>query len=108
MKSELTDETVLSLPERTGVRTALDATAAAEQVAVTPAVAAHSPEAVLALSELGSGVGLLSQSMASGRPGLCAIRVARSRLLSLSLACRADPSAAARAMTEVPARHLAP
>ncbi|EGD54403.1 LysR family transcriptional regulator [Gordonia neofelifaecis] len=105
--SELTEETVLSLPAGTGVRTALDATAAAEQVFVTPAVAAHSPEAVLSLTELGSGVGLLSPSMAAGRSGLCAIPIARSRRLALSLVRRADPSAAARVMTEVLARHLA-
>lgn len=104
--AELGTATVLSLPDGTGVRTALDGTCAAEQVTVTPAVAAYSPEAVLALTELGSGVGLLTPSMAAARPTLVAIPIARSRRTSLSLACRADPSAAARAMTDVLVRSL--
>ncbi|ALG85977.1 LysR family transcriptional regulator [Gordonia phthalatica] len=104
--AKLAETTVLSLPEGTGVRTALDGTCAAEQVQVVPAVAAHSPEAVLALAELGSGVGLLTPSMASGRPGVVAVPIARSRRTSLSLACRADPSSAARAMAETLATTL--
>lgn len=106
--SELADVTVLSLPEGTGVRAALAETAAAEQVPIVPAVAAHSPSAVLALAELGSGVGLLTASMAAGHPGVVAIPVARSRRTSLSLARRPDTSAAARAMTAALARRLTP
>lgn len=55
--ADLADATVLTLPAGTGVRTALTATCAAARVEVTPAVSAHSPESVLALVELGSGVG---------------------------------------------------
>ncbi|WP_132992962.1 LysR family transcriptional regulator [Gordonia zhaorongruii] len=97
--SELSDATVISLPDGTGVRAALASTCAAEQASVIPAVAAHSPEAILALVELGSGIGLLTASMASSRPGLTSIPIARSRRTSLSLACCSGPSAAARAMT---------
>ncbi|MGB3698652.1 MAG: LysR substrate-binding domain-containing protein [Gordonia sp. (in: high G+C Gram-positive bacteria)] len=106
--ARLAEVTVLSLPDGTGVRAALAATAVAERATVTPAVAAYSPETVLALTELGGGVGLLTASMAGGRDGLVAIPIAQSRPTVLSLACRADPSAAARAMVAVLTERLRP
>lgn len=98
--ADLAETTVLSLPVGTGVRSALASTCAAEHVDVQPDVAAHSPDSILSLVELGSGVGVLTASM-TARPGLVAVPVARSTRTMLSLATGAGPSAAARAMTGV-------
>ncbi|MCF8608364.1 LysR family transcriptional regulator [Gordonia sp. HY442] len=106
--ADLAEATVLSLPAGTGVRSALTATCAAAHVDVTPSVAAYSPEAVLALVELGSGVGVLTATMADGRATLVAIPVADSVQTSLSLASASAPSAAARAMTAALTETLAP
>ncbi|MCF8587625.1 LysR family transcriptional regulator [Gordonia liuliyuniae] len=106
--AELVDVTVLSLPPGTGVRSALASTCAVARVDVTPAVAAHSPDSVLALAELGSGVGVLTAAMAVGRDALAAIPVTDSVETSLSLAVGSTPSAAARAMTAALANELLP
>ncbi len=106
--ADLAATTVLSLPIGTGVRSALASTCAGERVEVTPAVAAHSPESILSLVELGSGVGLLTPSMASGHRSLAAVPVARSTRSMLSLAIGPAPSAAARAMAAALAAHLLP
>ncbi|WOC11813.1 LysR family transcriptional regulator [Gordonia sp. MP11Mi] len=105
--AELVDVTVLSLPPGTGVRSALTSTCAAARVEVTPAVAAHSPDSVLALVELGSGVGVLTAAMAAGRDTLAAIPVEDSVETSLSLAVSSTPSAAARALTTALTKELA-
>ena len=106
--ADLAAATVLSLPIGTGVRSALASTCAGERVEVTPAVAAHSPESILSLVELGSGVGLLTPSMAGGHRGLTAVPVARSTRSMLSLAIGAAPSAAARSMAAALAARLLP
>jgi DNA-binding transcriptional LysR family regulator len=106
--ADLASTTVLSLPIGTGVRSALASTCAAERVEVTPDVAAHSPESILSLVGLGSGVGLLTPSMAGGHPTLTAVPVARSTRSMLSLAIGPAPSAAARAMATALAARLLP
>lgn len=106
--ADLTDETVLCLPPGTGVRTALEITCAAERTVVTPAVQAHSPEALMALAERGAGIAVLTESMAGGRPGTTTVPLARSARTELSLATRAAPSAAANAMARALLDQLMP
>lgn len=105
--ADLAGATVLCLPHGTGVRAALDITCAADRTVVDPAVQAHSPDALLALAAHGAGVAVLTASMASGRPGLTTVPLARSARTELSLAMRAAPSAAAGAMTRTLREHLA-
>ncbi|WP_019203813.1 LysR family transcriptional regulator [Tsukamurella sp. 1534] len=96
--ADLAGTTVLCLPPGTGVRTALDITAAAERILVRPQVQAHSPEALMALAERGAGAAVLTESMAGGRAGVATVALARSARTQLSLATRAAPSAAAASM----------
>lgn len=106
--ADLVDATVLTLPLGTGVRTALTSTCAAARVDVEPAVAAYSPDSVLALVELGSGVGVLTPTMAGGRTSTVAVPIRHSARTSLSLAVCAAPSAAARAMADALGGRLTP
>lgn len=95
----LTEEDVLTLPAGTGVRTALQRSCRTAGIELAPAVQAHSPEAAVALAARGAGVAVLSASMIEAP--LVRVALEGAAHASLSLACRAEPSAAARAFTRL-------
>ncbi|WP_018179578.1 LysR family transcriptional regulator [Jongsikchunia kroppenstedtii] len=94
--ARLVGQPVLTLPNGTGVRSALIKTCAAGGVDVVPAVEAHSPEALIALASHGVGKAVLTASMLAGSD-LVAIRIEGSARTSLSLASAPTAGTAARA-----------
>lgn len=107
--AELAGRPLVCLPRGAGVRAAFDAACASTEVHV--ALEASSPVVVVDLVVQGLGVGVVSESMVAGHPGVCAVALAdpppRSRLEVL---WRDDAAAspAARALAGTVREHLGP
>lgn len=99
---DLSSESLLCLPEGTGVREAFDRSRTASPAEVRVAMEASSPETLLGLARRGTGVAVLSGSMIEGAEGLVPLTVADASVNArLGLVVRDDaPSTAPRALLE--------
>lgn len=98
--ADLVDETLVTLPSGTGVRSALDAAAHRADVRLRPAFEVHSAVLVLELVRRGSGIGVLTGGMVTPPPeGLVAVPLVDGGTSHLSLAHRRDPSPATAALS---------
>lgn len=94
--SRLAGQPLLTLPNGTGVRSALQKTCTAKGLEIVPVVEAHSPEALIALTSRGVGKAVLTESMMSASD-LATIRIEGSARTSLSLVTAPAAGTAARA-----------
>ena len=95
----LAEQPLVTLPRGTGVRGALDASAAAAGLTTDVALQASAPSAVADLARRGAGIGVLSRSMAEAFAGddLRAVRITGADVPAiLALVWRPDPSPATR------------
>ncbi|WP_299577316.1 LysR family transcriptional regulator [uncultured Williamsia sp.] len=106
--AELADADVISLPEGSGARAALDAVLAGVATRRRPRWEVATPATALALAVRGLGVAVLSESTGRGTTGLVAVGVDDPRARSsLGIVWRNDPGPATRALLDrlLPAAH---
>jgi DNA-binding transcriptional LysR family regulator len=100
--SDLAAHRVICMPRGTGIRDALDRSAAAIGVSPTIAVAASAGEAIIGLAGRGLGVGVLSSSMVRDDPRVRSIVITDAGVPSLlGLAWRTETSPAVRAFVQL-------
>jgi DNA-binding transcriptional LysR family regulator len=107
--AELAGRPLVCLPPGAGVRAAFDGACAGSGLDV--ALEASSPAAVVDLVSQGLGVGVVSESMVAGHPGVCTVALAAPAPASrLEVLWRDGTVAgpAARALTETVREHLRP
>jgi len=103
--TDLSAHRLVCMPEGTGIRDALDRSAAAAGVSPTIAVAASAAEAIVELVGRGLGVGVLSDSMVRGDRRVRSIAITDATVPAvLGLAWRSETSPAVRAFVPLARR----